>query len=105
LQILKCYNILFSKEGINNNIGSFIIIPIIIFHFICIILFNEKILGVIKNKIKNIIFAIKNSNIVKKEKTKNNRLKNEGKDKISIKNRFKNYFNSFIVKKRKGKKK
>ena len=40
--ILKCYKQLFSIKGIKKNIGAFIIIPIIIFHIICIVLFYKK---------------------------------------------------------------
>ena len=62
--ILKCYKTLFSKNGIKRNIGSFIIIPIIIFHFICIILFYFNNLNVIKDKIRDIIFGITNWKLV-----------------------------------------
>ena len=32
IQIIKCYKVLFSKEGIINNIAFYLIIPILIFH-------------------------------------------------------------------------
>ena len=46
--VLKCYYVLFSKNGIKRNHGFYIIIPILIFHFICIMmiinfLINKKI--------------------------------------------------------------
>ena len=50
------------------NIGAFIIIPIIIFHIICIVLFYKKNLSLIQDKIKDIIFGIKNWKIVKQVK-------------------------------------
>ena len=65
--ILKCYNKLFSKKGIKNNLGSFIILPIIIFHIICIILFYSKNFNVIEDKIKDIIFGITNWKLVKED--------------------------------------
>ena len=68
IKLLKCYKILFSVNGIKGNIGVFIIILIIIFHFICIILFYHKDLNVIQNKIKDIIFGIKNWKLIKEDK-------------------------------------
>ena len=53
----------FSKEGIINNIGAFIIIPIIIFQFILMILFYIKDFPIIKMKINSIIFNKKNITI------------------------------------------
>ena len=70
MNLLKCYNVLFTKNGIINNIGSYINVPIIIFHLICAILLRSKILNIIKEKVKDIIFAIKNWNLVKEEKRK-----------------------------------
>ena len=68
INILKCYNTLFSKNGIKRNIGSLIIFPIIISHFICILLFYIKNLNIIHDKIKDIIFGITNWKLVKKDK-------------------------------------
>ena len=36
INLLGCYNVLFSKKGVSKNIGAFLIIAIIIFHLICI---------------------------------------------------------------------
>ena len=66
--ILRCYNVLFSKNGIKNNIGCYMIIPVIILHFINVIIFYKKQLKEIKDKIRDIIFGIKKWYLVKKEK-------------------------------------
>ena len=84
INILKCYKTLFNKNNIKKNIGFFIIIPIIIFHFICILLHNKN-LDIIKNIIQDIIFGITNWKLVKKDKrtkkskikSKNEKLRNE----------------------------
>ena len=52
--LLKCYKKLFSFKDIIKNIGFLMIIPIIIFHFICIIIFYCKQFKKLKKKIKNI---------------------------------------------------
>jgi hypothetical protein len=65
--ILKCYKQLFSIKGIKNNIGTLIIIPIIIFHIICTVLFYKKNLSVILDKIKDIVFGITNWKLVRKD--------------------------------------
>ena len=54
INILKCYKNLFTLKGILYNIGSYIIIAIIIFHFISTILFYLKEFNIIKKKIKKI---------------------------------------------------
>ena len=70
-KIMKCYKIIFSKDGIKKNIGFYIIIPIIIFHFICIIIFYSIDFTKIKNKISEIVYSLKNlKNGEKKEKKK-----------------------------------
>ena len=65
--ILKCYKQLFSVKGIKNNFGTLIIIPIIIFHIICIILFYKKNWSMIKKIITDIAFGITNWKLVQKD--------------------------------------
>ena len=68
LVILKCYNILFSKEGLKNNIGSYIIISIILIHIISLILFILKGFNLLNDTIHSIISYKKKR---KKKNTKN----------------------------------
>jgi len=75
--ILQCYNVLFSKNGIKRNYGFYIIIPFLIFHFICIFMFYLKQLNDIKGKISNIVYGIKKWYLVKKEERKKRKLELE----------------------------
>ena len=78
INILKCYKKLLNKNGIKRNIGFLIIISIIFFHFICIILFYSKNLNILQEKIKDIIFGIKNWKLVKQdERSKKLKIKKE----------------------------
>ena len=52
LLVMKCYNILFSKERFFKNIGNYILISIILIHIISIIFFYIKGYLSIYNKIK-----------------------------------------------------
>ena len=52
INILVCYKVLLSKNGIKKNIGTYLLIPIILMHFISIILFYAKNFF---NKLKKII--------------------------------------------------
>ena len=79
--ILKCVKVLFSKKGISENVGSYILIAIIFFHTITLFVFYIKQLDSLINKIKYIIFTI-NNNKSKKEEEKNQEIiKIESKDK------------------------
>ena len=92
INILKCYKALFSKNGIKINLGYLIIIPIIIFHFICIIILPIKNLNILKNIIKDIIFGITNWKLVledKKIKIENDKFKKSEEKKISAKKKIK----------------
>ena len=51
LDVMRCYKNLFTKDGILNNYGSFIILPIIFFHIISYIIFNFRDFNLIRNKI------------------------------------------------------
>ena len=57
---IKCYKVLFNKKGIVKNIAFYIISAIILFHLINIAIFYGKYRYSLKNKIKEIIFGIKN---------------------------------------------
>ena len=66
VNILICYKSLFSINGIKFNIGSYIIIVILIFHIISFIIFYAKQYRFLQKKIKDIVFAIKNSSLKNK---------------------------------------
>ena len=61
---LFCYKVLFCKKGIIYNIGSYILLAIIIFHLITYFIFYIKKYAALKKKIKKIRIIRKN---VKKE--------------------------------------
>ena len=72
IQLLKCYHTLFSKVGLICNIGFYIIIIILIYHLFSMIYFYCNNFDKIKNKINDIIFALKNIKLLyKKNKNKN----------------------------------
>ena len=75
--LLICINVLFSKLGISKNIGFFIFISIILLHIIILFVFYLNQSKRLKNKIKDIILAIKNLKLIKdkddKKKEGNNR--------------------------------
>ena len=68
MEVMKCYNVLFSKEGIKNNIGCYIIIPIVILHLLCIIIFYLRDYKLIKEIIDKIIYVIRNGKITENNK-------------------------------------
>ena len=83
LGVIKCYDILFNKEGLIKNIGSYILISIILADMVLLFLFIIKGFKEIKNHIehiknKNINIHIhknihKNKNLDKKIKQKKNK--------------------------------
>ena len=85
LNILICYKKLLTIEGIVYNIGSYIVIAIIILHIISIIIFYAKQKNLLKQKINDIVFAINNlalvnniNNVKNGSNKKNNRIKFKG---------------------------
>ena len=77
IDFIFCYKILFSKEGIINNIGFYILISVIIFHVIIIIIFYIKDLDKIKDIIELISYGINNRKLltVKENEINNENLK------------------------------
>ena len=72
--LLSCTNILFSKKGMIINIGSYVILTIILIHLVFMLFFYLKnSFNKIKEKIADITFAIKNSKILEKEKERYNK--------------------------------
>ena len=65
LNIMKCYKVLFSKNGLIYNISSYIVLSIIIICLISIIIFYLKDYILIKKTINNINNDLKNENINK----------------------------------------
>ena len=68
LNILKCHKQLFKKESILYNIGFYFTTAIIIFHIITCFIFYLKQYKEIRDKIKDIIFAIKYLKLNKSKK-------------------------------------
>ena len=73
--IVKCYKKVFCKEGIIDNIGSYIILTIIVITIILAIIFRLKGFAIFKKKIIKIMTNL-NQNIIQKQKTINNKLNN-----------------------------
>jgi len=83
VKILGCVKQLFSKMGIKKNIGSYIMIFIIIIHIIDLFIFFNNQLIKLKEKIKDIIYAVKNIKLIKdnNNKSEDEESKNKGEDK------------------------
>ena len=76
INLLYCYKLLFTKKGILYNYGSYSLIPILLCHFIIIIIFyGNNLFRKIKIKINNISFTIKHWHLVEKEEEKQKRIK------------------------------
>ena len=104
--LFSCYKELFSKKGLLHNYGNYSLIPLIIAHFIFIIVYYEKNLyNKIKEKIKDIKFGISNWHLIesKGKSSKNNdkKEKNDNKGKESNKMRTNNIQNTNEIKKKK----
>ena len=80
---MKCYKILFSKEGFIYNIGSYIILTIILIYILLTIFFYLKGYKSFKNEIRKIVGYMKYKLTKKKEEKYN-----EKKDKIIKKVKF-----------------
>ena len=64
---IKCYKLLFSKEGQKNNFGSYLLILFIILYFVFTIIFYYNYKLIIKNTFNSALFASqKNNNPPKK---------------------------------------
>ena len=83
IDILKCYKVLFTKIGILNNIGFYIIIVILVFNIICIYILYKYDLIKIRNLIDDIIVGVKNNEI--KMNNNDNKVKKVKKKKIKRK--------------------
>ena len=109
LNLLVCYKSLFSKKGISKNIGSYIIIIIILIHIITMIIFYTKHFNLLKKKIKKIIYAIKNIELINDDNyRKNERIKKKEKNsgkKIKFNNNINNENKKISVRKSKIKNK
>ena len=89
LEIMKCYNILFTKDGLKTNIGNYIILSILLINIVNNILFIFKgytsLFKIIDNfllKKQNLCCTIKKDKIIKIKKTE------KAKDKkVKVKNR------------------
>ena len=103
INILKCYKSLFFQKGLIYNIGSYIVISLIIFHFISIIIFYINQLTKIKEKIKNIISGIRNRKRKIKSKNINELHEDKNKDKSLKINKNNNNINNEMVNKKKFK--
>ena len=55
--VLKCYKLLFSKYGIEKNIGFYSFLPIFIMYFICLYLFNNNEYQILKKQINDLVWA------------------------------------------------
>ena len=94
IKILGCFKKLFCKIGIIKNIASYIMISIIIIHIIDIFLFFISQFGLLKKKIKDIIYSIKTIKLIKdnnKKKDEQTKKKRKNKQKeIKLKNNINN---------------
>ena len=89
VNLLICYRVLFSKKGVIKNYGALSLIPLLLFHFIIIILFYAKNLyKKIEENIKDISYGIKNWHLViKEEREMNEKELKKLRKKMEIKNK------------------
>jgi len=65
---LKCFNLLSNKDRIKYNIGIYSFIPTFISYIVCLIIFIKVDFNIIKEKIKDLLWAIENLKYIKNKK-------------------------------------
>jgi len=80
LGTMKCYEVLFSKEGLLTNIGNYILLLIIAIHTVSTVIFYKCGYYFLENNIKNIIKKKKKLNPNKSQKKSRNETKNKTKN-------------------------
>ena len=88
---MKCYKNLFNIENIKNSYGSLILLPIILFHFVCLIIACVKSNKDLKNQIKYLLEAKNKYVLVKNDYLNLKHAKNAKtkKEEIKPKNNYK----------------
>ena len=76
---MKCYDTLFSKDGLLTNIGSYILLIIIVLHLISIIIFYKCGYAILDNNIQDIIDEKKQL-----KKMENKLINNEKQNKLEV---------------------
>ena len=104
INILHCYKVLFSKEGLLKNFGSYMLLLIILLHVIFILVFYLQQIGVLKAKIKTIFLAIKNIKLFKGSQNKNSNEEDKSRKDNTTSNNQIIVESKKILKKNKGKK-
>ena len=73
LDVVKCYHVLFTMEGLINNIGSYILLSIIFYFIISLIIFISKSFKNLSDKINELVIKIKNDANISNEKIEKNK--------------------------------
>ena len=90
IHVVKCYKLLFSKEGLLKNCGSYIILIILLYQIISFIYFKVKGFNEYVSKIKSIFKIDKKNKKDSLTEKKNNPLKKKNKKKQGKSNELKN---------------
>ena len=77
--VLKCTDLVFSKDGLVINIGFYVFVPTVVMYFVCIVVFYKKEYNVIKQYINDLIYAKKNLKYLQKPKKKKKKINNNKK--------------------------
>ena len=97
VNILICYKTLLTKDNLIYNIGSYIVLIIMIFHIISIIIFYSKQYKLLKLIIKDLVFAINKVDLINnKNQIKDTNRKKNQRINANKKNQTKNITKSTI---------
>ena len=95
INLLKCYNILFSKDGLINNVGNYILLSIALIYIVSLFIFIIKGYSLILDKIKTIMKSkrlekrqinLNNENETKNENNKEKEKEKENNENLIVKN-------------------
>ena len=76
-KVMKCIKNVFDKDSFKHNYGSFILLPLIVFHIVSIILASVSGFKVINNQIKEIIYAKQDFKFVESQYLKYHKIKKQ----------------------------
>ena len=91
-QIMICYDVLFSVEGIIQNIGFYSSLPVFVVYLICLFMFYKRDFNIIKAEINKIVFAKKKEKYLDGKIVKINQI-----NQINPKKRKTNFFKSIYL--------